>query len=144
IPPLGAVWLRFEPVPTEEQLEPDRVAAGVRAAARAVSPHAGLADEEDEAKAEVEVPPEDPVQPPRTEKLGSPVTTVPVSDDEGLIGGPPDQVRPPAVSDPMASAEAAAPVPSSSPASPDSPESPDSPASPPSPESPDSPPTTVR
>ena len=39
IPPLGAVWLRFEPVSTEEQPEPDKVEAGVRAAARAASPH---------------------------------------------------------------------------------------------------------
>ena len=39
IPPLGAVWLRFEPVPTEEQPEPEKVAAGVQAAARLASPH---------------------------------------------------------------------------------------------------------
>jgi 1,4-alpha-glucan branching enzyme len=125
IPPLGAVWLRFEPVPTEEQPEPDKVAAGVRAAARAVSPHAAMADEEDEAKAEVEVPSQDPVQPPRTDRLGARSTTpAPVSDDEGLITGPPDPMPSPAVTDPMSSAEAAVPVPASSPDSPESPESP--------------------
>jgi 1,4-alpha-glucan branching enzyme len=37
IPPLGAVWLRFEPVLDEEQDEPEKAAAGVRAMARRVS-----------------------------------------------------------------------------------------------------------
>jgi hypothetical protein len=145
IPPLGAVWLRFESVSTEEQPDPEKVAAGVRAAARAVSPHRTAADEEPDE--EVEVPPEDPVQPARTELLGSSAATpAPVSPDEALISGPPDPVSPPAVTDPMTSAEAASPVPSGSPSSPASPESPESPGSPPSPESPaspDSPPTVA-
>ncbi|MBC8038755.1 MAG: 1,4-alpha-glucan branching protein GlgB, partial [Rhizobiales bacterium] len=64
IPPLGAVWLRFAPVPTEEQPDPDKVAVGVRAAARAASPHRATA--EDQAGEEVDVPPEDPVQPAST------------------------------------------------------------------------------
>jgi 1,4-alpha-glucan branching enzyme len=38
VPPLGAVWLRFESVADEEQEEPEKVEAGVRAAARRVSP----------------------------------------------------------------------------------------------------------
>ena len=58
IPPLGAVWLRFEPVSTEEQPEPDKVEAGVRAAARAASPHRTTVD--DDREEEVDVPPEDP------------------------------------------------------------------------------------
>ena len=37
IPPLGAVWLRFEPGPDEDQEEPEKVTAGVRAAARQAS-----------------------------------------------------------------------------------------------------------
>ncbi|MCW2811589.1 MAG: glgB [Friedmanniella sp.] len=37
IPPLGAVWLRFETVATDEQAEPAQVEAGTRAAARQVS-----------------------------------------------------------------------------------------------------------
>jgi 1,4-alpha-glucan branching enzyme len=136
IPPLGAVWLRFEPVATEEQSDPDKVAAGVRAAARAVSPHRFAAEEERDE--EVEVPAEDPVRPASTEQLGSPpATSAPDSADEALIGGPPDPVSPPAVTDPMTSAEAASPVPSASPDSPGSPPSPESPASP------DSPPASV-
>ena len=120
------MWLRFEPVPTEEQPDPDKVAVGVRAAARAASPH--LATAEDQAGEEVDVPPEDPVQPASTQQLGSaPVLTAPVSADEALLAGPPDPVPPPAVTDPMTSAERASPVPSASPASPESPASPDSP-----------------
>jgi 1,4-alpha-glucan branching enzyme len=49
IPPLGAVWLRFEPVPDEDQEEPEKVTAGVRAAARQVSrtrPQAATEEEE--------------------------------------------------------------------------------------------------
>jgi 1,4-alpha-glucan branching enzyme len=38
IPPLGAVWLSFEPEPTEEHADPAAVTAGTRAAAKAVSP----------------------------------------------------------------------------------------------------------
>ena len=39
IPPLGAVWLRFEPAElTEEQAEPAQVKAGARAAAKRVTP----------------------------------------------------------------------------------------------------------
>jgi 1,4-alpha-glucan branching enzyme len=38
VPPLGAVWLRFEPVVDEEQEEAQKVQAGVRAAAKRVSP----------------------------------------------------------------------------------------------------------
>jgi 1,4-alpha-glucan branching enzyme len=38
IPPLGAVWLRFEPVLDEEQDEPEKASAGVRAAAKQASP----------------------------------------------------------------------------------------------------------
>ena len=114
IPPLGAVWLRFEPVPTEEQSEPDKVAAGVRAAARAVSPHAaGVEEGPDE---EVDVPPEDPVQPASTKQLGSvPPTTALTPADEALIAGPPDEVPPPAVTDPMTSAETSSPVPPADP-----------------------------
>jgi hypothetical protein len=106
-----------------------------------VSPHRGMADEVDEAGEEVDVPPEDPVQPARTERLGSvPAATAAVSADEALIAGPPDPLPSPAVTDPMTSAEAAAPVPSTSP---DSPDSPASPPSPESPSSPDTPPSTV-
>jgi 1,4-alpha-glucan branching enzyme len=38
IPPLGAVWLLLEPTPDEEQPEPDKVAAGARAAAKQATP----------------------------------------------------------------------------------------------------------
>ncbi len=38
IPPLGAVWLMFEPVLTEPQPEPDKAAAAIRAAAKLASP----------------------------------------------------------------------------------------------------------
>jgi len=38
IPPLGAVWLEFEPEPDTDQPEPDKVKAGIRAAARVSSP----------------------------------------------------------------------------------------------------------
>ena len=38
IPPLGAVWLSFQPEPTEEQTDPAAVEAGTRAAAKAASP----------------------------------------------------------------------------------------------------------
>ena len=38
LPPLGAVWLLFEPVPTEESEEPEKVEAGVKAAAKQASP----------------------------------------------------------------------------------------------------------
>ena len=37
LPPLGAVWLLFEPVATEETEEPEKVEAGVRAAAKQAS-----------------------------------------------------------------------------------------------------------
>ena len=40
VPPLGAVWLRFEPVLDEEQDEPEKAVAGVRARARKPSPGA--------------------------------------------------------------------------------------------------------
>jgi len=38
IPPLGAVWLLFQPTPTEESDEPEKVEAGTRAAAKQASP----------------------------------------------------------------------------------------------------------
>jgi 1,4-alpha-glucan branching enzyme len=46
VPPLGAVWLRLEPVLDEEQEEPEKVQAGVRAAARIVSPAQAAAEAE--------------------------------------------------------------------------------------------------
>jgi len=50
IPPLGAVWLRFEPVLDEEQEESEKVSAGVRAAAKQVSPPRSKAAAEAEAE----------------------------------------------------------------------------------------------
>jgi 1,4-alpha-glucan branching enzyme len=38
IPPLGAVWLRLEPIPDEEQPEPEKVSRGSRAAAKQKTP----------------------------------------------------------------------------------------------------------
>ncbi|MDQ1482854.1 MAG: 1,4-alpha-glucan branching enzyme, partial [Actinomycetota bacterium] len=38
IPPLGAVWLLLEPGPDEDQPDPEKVAAGVKAAARQATP----------------------------------------------------------------------------------------------------------
>jgi 1,4-alpha-glucan branching enzyme len=38
IPPLGAVWLRLESTPDEEQSEPQKVSAGVKAAAKSATP----------------------------------------------------------------------------------------------------------
>jgi 1,4-alpha-glucan branching enzyme len=38
VPPLGSVWLRFLPVPDEEQPDEKKVEAGVRAAAKQASP----------------------------------------------------------------------------------------------------------
>jgi len=52
IPPLGAVWLRFEPAElTEEQAEPAKVEAGVRAAAKRVTPRPTVEDADDTAEA---------------------------------------------------------------------------------------------
>jgi 1,4-alpha-glucan branching enzyme len=152
IPPLGAVWLRFEPVSTEEQPEPDKVEAGVRAAARAASPHRRAVA--DDRKEDVAVPPEDPVQPADTERLGGVTAATPVAGSaaEQLVGGPSDEISAPTIPDPMSRAEAASatqpiapPTPEAA-ASPDSPESPESPASPGSPDSPSSPdsPPSVR
>ncbi len=42
VPPLGAVWLRFEPVAPEPQAEPAQVGAGVEAAATLASPAAAM------------------------------------------------------------------------------------------------------
>jgi 1,4-alpha-glucan branching enzyme len=39
IPPLGAVWLRLEPIASEDQPEPEKVARGSKAAAKQASPH---------------------------------------------------------------------------------------------------------
>jgi 1,4-alpha-glucan branching enzyme len=53
IPPLGAVWLRFETVPDEDQEEPEKVTAGVRAAAKQVSrtrSRTTVEEEEEEAR----------------------------------------------------------------------------------------------
>src|SRR5918994_516703 len=147
IPPLGAVWLRFEPVSTEEQPEPDKVEVGVRAAARAVSPHLNTAAVDPEEV--VAVPREDPVQPADTKPLGRVNEAAPAagSPAEGLLGGPADDIPAPSIPDPMSRAEAASatqpiapPTPEAA-ASPGSPESPESPASPNSPSSPDMPPT---
>ena len=141
IPPLGAVWLRFEPVSTEEQPEPDKVAAGVRAAARAASPHPRRPCEDDaRARGRRAARGSGAAGQHRAAGADAHGRRQPAA-EEPLVSGPPDPVAAPAVSDPMASAEAAAPVPSSSP---DSPDSPDSPARHHSPESPDSPPPTVR
>lgn len=38
VPPLGGVWLLYEPVLDEEQPEPEKVERGVRAAAKQASP----------------------------------------------------------------------------------------------------------
>jgi len=139
------VWLRFEPVSTEEQLEPQKVEAGVRAAARAASPHRlAVADARED---DVAVPPEDPVQPADTRRLGGVTESSQAAGSaaEDLIGGPPDDVPAPSIPDPMSRAEAASAtqplrVPESS-ESPESPESPDSSDSPASPSSPDTPPS---
>ena len=48
IPPLGAVWLRFEPVLDEEQEEPEKAAAGVRAMARRASRSRATSEPESE------------------------------------------------------------------------------------------------
>ena len=45
LPPLGAVWLRLEPTPDEEQAEPEKVTKGVKAAAKLASPHRSTAEE---------------------------------------------------------------------------------------------------
>jgi 1,4-alpha-glucan branching enzyme len=50
IPPLGAVWLRFEPVLDEEQEEPEKAAAGVRAMARRASRSRATSEPEPEAE----------------------------------------------------------------------------------------------
>ena len=48
VPPLGAVWLRFEPVLDEEQEEPEKAVAGVRARARKLSPARSRSESESE------------------------------------------------------------------------------------------------
>ena len=63
--------------------------------------------------------------PPSTERLGPMPRGRHYGGRGGLMTGPPDPVPPPAATDPMSSAEAAAPVPASSPDSPESPDSPD-------------------
>ena len=158
IPPLGAVWLRFEPVSTEEQSEPDRVEAGVRAAARVASRTMRRAA--DDREEDVAVPPEDPVQPADTQRLGGAgsASAGAGSAEDQLLTGTADEISAPSIPDPMSRAEAASAtqpvrVPDSavdpveppespdSPESPESPDSPDSPASPASPSAPDTPPT---
>ena len=50
VPPLGAVWLRFEPVLDEEQDEPEKAVAGVRARARKLSPARSWSESESESR----------------------------------------------------------------------------------------------
>ncbi|MCW2805685.1 MAG: glgB [Propionibacteriaceae bacterium] len=74
IPPLGAVWLLFEPVLTEEQPEPEKASAGMRAAAKQVSPHRSTAADDLPATnraAAVEVPSAAEV-PPETQVRSKP------------------------------------------------------------------------
>jgi 1,4-alpha-glucan branching enzyme len=52
LPPLGAVWLLFEPTLTEESEEPEKVEAGVKAAAKQASPHRSKRVAADEVVAE--------------------------------------------------------------------------------------------
>src|SRR5829696_4829633 len=58
IPPLGAVWLRFEPVLDEEQDEPEKAAAGVRAMARRASRSRAISEPESESAPARRQPPD--------------------------------------------------------------------------------------
>ncbi len=57
LPPLGAVWLLFEPEPTEESEEPEKVKAGVKAAAKQASPPRSRTAPDEEPAVEEPVPP---------------------------------------------------------------------------------------
>jgi 1,4-alpha-glucan branching enzyme len=50
IPPLGGVWLLLEPVPDEDQPDPEKVAAGVKAAAKQASPARSKQSKDDAAR----------------------------------------------------------------------------------------------
>ena len=58
VPPLGAVWLRFEPVLDEEQDEPEKAVAGVRARARKLSPARSRSESESESAPARRQPPD--------------------------------------------------------------------------------------
>ena len=66
LPPLGAVWLLFESEPTEESEEPEKVKAGVQAAAKQASPPRSRTAPDEEPAVEEPVPPAAPAAPTAT------------------------------------------------------------------------------